>query len=242
MVIWENTESTNNVVRLWNNEQTITAILDLGVGANGIQFRLQPGIVMLNDAELRVNTINTNGNNNLILQQNNSTIATYDKDDGSYPSGIFKFDTDVSVRTDKFIQCNTLRAHIFDSHPTLQTGDNDISFRYAGVIYMFYDKSLSNLQMRTDINSTNDITCVALTHTSDKRLKTDIQTITTNCRIRCFAFFCCARTVVLKSFLGKLVKSYLGSLKTLLDGVCVGEMPKTSCGGFLLGRMPKHEG
>ena len=61
-------------------------------------------------------------------------------------------------------------------------------------------------------------------------------------RIRCFAFFCYARTVVLKSFLGKLVKSYLGSLKTLLDGVCVGEMPKTSCGGFLLGRMPKHEG
>ena len=67
-------------------------------------------------------------------------------------------------------------------------------------------------------------------------------TCTQRSRIRCFAFFCCARTVVLKSFLGKLVKSYLGSLKTLLDGVCVGEMPKTSCGGFLLGRMPKHEG
>ena len=181
MVIWENTESTNNVVRLWNNEQTLTAVLDLGVGTNGTQIRLQPKKVLINSADLWVNTINSNGNNNLIFQQNEATILTYDKDDANYTNGIFKFDKDVSVRTDKFLQCQTLRAHIFDTHPTLQTGDNDISFRYAGATYMFYDKSLSNLQMRTDINSTNDITCVALTQTSDKRLKTDIQSITTNC-------------------------------------------------------------
>ena len=181
MVIWENTESTNNVVRLWNNEQTLTAVLDLGVGTNGTQIRLQPNKVLINSADLWVNTINSNGNNILIFQQNEATILTYDKDDANYTTGIFKFDKDVSVRTDKFLQCQTLRAHIFDTHPTLQTGDNDISFRYAGATYMFYDKSLSNLQMRTDINSTNDITCVALTQTSDRRLKEDIQSITTNC-------------------------------------------------------------
>ena len=181
MVIWENTESTNNVVRLWNNEQTLTAVLDLGVGTNGTQIRLQPNKVLINSADLWVNTINSNGNNNLIFQQNEATILTYDKDDANYTNGIFKFDKDVSVRTDKFLQCQTLRAHIFDSHPTLQTGDNDISFRYAGATYMFYDKSLSNLQMRTDINSTNDITCVAMTETSDERLKENIKVITTKC-------------------------------------------------------------
>ena len=97
MVIWENTESTNNVVRLWNNEQTMTAILDLGVGANGNQFRLQPGIVMLNDAELRVNTVNSNGVSDVSFQRN--SVEYFKLDGGSnlvnIASGIALSTTDV---------------------------------------------------------------------------------------------------------------------------------------------------
>ena len=180
-IIYEADEVTQNSLRIWNKDTThANSNVAIGVGAEPNVMFFKSGFAQCKD-EFRVNKINTTGNVNFYLQQNGTNMLTYDKDDGSYPNGLFKFDTDVSVRTDKFIQCQTLRAHIFDTHPTLQSGDNDISFRYAGVTYMFYDKSLSNLQMRTDINSTNDITCVALTQTSDKRLKTDIQSITTNC-------------------------------------------------------------
>ena len=73
-----------------------------------------------------------------------------------------------SVGTDKFIQCNTFKAPIFDTHDSLEP--SDVSFRYNGTTYMFYDQSLSNLQVRTDIVSDSDITCVALTtDTSQKK-------------------------------------------------------------------------
>ena len=46
---------------------------------------------------------------------------------------------------------------------------------------MFYDQSLTNFQVRTDIVSNQDITCIALTETSDKRLKENIDDIDFNC-------------------------------------------------------------
>ena len=179
MVVWENTESTNSVVRIWNNEETLTPVLDLGVGANGTQIKMQPDLVIINDAELRVNTINSNGDNNLVLQQNGTTIAFYDKDDVNYPSGLFKFDVDVSVLTSKFVQCNTLKAHIFDTHDSLEP--NDVSFRYDETTYMLYDSSLSNLQLRTNIVSDSNIEFIDLTKTSDINLKTDIHELHSHC-------------------------------------------------------------
>ena len=179
--IYEADEVVQNALSIWNKDTTLAnSNVSIGVGAEPNVMFFRSNFAQCNQ-EFKVNTINTTADVNFYLQQNGTNMLTYDKDDGSYPNGLFKFDTDVSVRTDKFIQCQTLRAHIFDTHPTLQTGDNDISFRYAGATYMFYDKSLSNLQMRTDINSTNDITCVNMTETSDRRLKEDIQSITTNC-------------------------------------------------------------
>ena len=180
-VIYEADEVTQNALRIWNKDTThANSNVAIGVGAEPNVMFFRSGFAQCKD-EFRVNKINTTGNVNFYLQQNGTNMLTYDKDDATYPSGIFKFDTDVSVRTDKFIQCNTLRAHIFDSHPTLQIGDNDISFRYAGVTYMFYDKSLSNLQMRTDIVSDSNIQCVNLTETSDERVKENIKPITTKC-------------------------------------------------------------
>ena len=79
----------------------------------------------------------------------------------------------VSVRTDQFLQCNTLRAHIFDllyKNPTLTS--------YGGMMertdYMFYDRSLTRFQFDVDMYSGYNITCVALTETSDERGKTTL--------------------------------------------------------------------
>ena len=75
----------------------------------------------------------------------------------------------MSINVINFLQCQTLRAHIFDSHNTLEP--DDISFRYNGSTYMFYDNSLTRFQFNVDIQSGFYITCVALTETSDERLK-----------------------------------------------------------------------
>ncbi len=180
MVLYEDSDATLNVVRIWNKETTKTPLMRLGCGNDEDVIELRQDYT-ISTKPIHCNTYNSNGNNNLVFQQNSSTIAFYDKDDVNYPSGIFKYDTDVSINTSNFIQCQTMRAHIFDSHPSLETSDNDISFRYAGTVYMFYDKSLSNFQMRTDIVSDSNITCVALTETSDEKMKEDIDFVHTNC-------------------------------------------------------------
>ena len=66
------------VVRLWNNEQTITPILDIGVGANGTQIRLQPNRVSINSADLWVNTINSNGVNDVEFQRNSVEFMKFE--------------------------------------------------------------------------------------------------------------------------------------------------------------------
>ena len=125
---------------------------------------------------IRCNTYNSDGDFNMLLQQNGSTFAFYDKDDVNYPSGIFKFDCDVSINV---INCQKLGAHIFDSHNTLEP--DDISFRYNGSAYMFYDNSLTRFQYNVDITSGYDITCVALTETSNERLMDDIDIVHSDC-------------------------------------------------------------
>ena len=115
----------------------------------------------------------------MLLQQNGSTFAFYNKDDVNYPSGIFKFGCDVSINVINFLQCQTLRAQIFDSRNTLEP--DDISFRYNGSTYMFYDNSLTRFQFNVDIQSGYNITCVALTETLDERLKDDIDIVHSDC-------------------------------------------------------------
>ena len=125
--------------------------------------------VINTDTGIETDVIDTTGDNNLVVKQNSEAILTYDVGDVNYPNGLFKFDKYVSINTGKYIQCNTIKAHIFDTHNSLEP--NDVSFRYDGTTYMFYDQSLTNFQVRTDIASIHDITCVALTETSDKRFK-----------------------------------------------------------------------
>lgn len=131
------------------------------------------------DTGIETDAIDTTGDTNLVVKQNGGAILTYDVGDATYPDGIFNFDKDVSINTGKYVQCNTIKAHIFDTHDSLEP--NDVSFRYNGTTYMFYDQSLSNFQVRTDIASNQDITCVALTETSDRRLKEDIDDFHSNC-------------------------------------------------------------
>ena len=93
----------------------------------------------------------------------------------------FKFDCDVSINVINFLQCQTLRAHIFDSHNTLEPDDISFRFRYNGSTYMFYDNSLTRFQFNVGIQSGYNITCVALTETSDERLKDDIDIVHSDC-------------------------------------------------------------
>ena len=46
---------------------------------------------------------------------------------------------------------------------------------------MFYDNSLTRFQFNVDITSGYNITCVALTETSDERLKEDIDIVHSDC-------------------------------------------------------------
>ena len=46
---------------------------------------------------------------------------------------------------------------------------------------MFYDNSLTRFQFNVDITSGYNITCVALTETSDERLKDDIDVVHSDC-------------------------------------------------------------
>ena len=71
------------IIRLWNNEQTLTAVLDLGVGANGTQIRLTEGTVAINSVELKVNTINSNGANDVVFQRNDTTFFSLQVDGGT---------------------------------------------------------------------------------------------------------------------------------------------------------------
>ena len=174
MVIWENTESTNNVVRLWNNEQTMTAILDLGVGDNGNQFRLQPGIVMLNDAELRVNTVNSNGVSDVSFQRN--SVEYFKLDGGSnlvnIASGIALSTTDVYTNEYRPRSSNT--DTVWYGLLSSGTGSAEI-FRY--------DYSAEALDFNTIIDNTGRSVIGNLIDTtvSDERLKSNIKEIKTNC-------------------------------------------------------------
>ena len=176
--IYEGIENTSNILRIWNDATVNSPITILGAGADANVLLVYPTLIEARQP-IRCNTYNTNGDFNMLLQQNGSTFAFYDKDDVNYPSGIFKFDCDVSVNVINFFQCQTLRAHIFDSHNTLEP--DDISFRYNGSTYMFYDNSLTRFQFNVDITSGYNITCVALTETSDERLKDDIDVVHSDC-------------------------------------------------------------
>ena len=176
--IYEGIENTSNILRIWNDATVNSPITILGAGADANVLLVYPTLIEARQP-IRCNTYNTNGDFNMLLQQNGSTFVFYDKDDVNYPSGIFKFDCDVSVNVINFFQCQTLRAHIFDSHNTLEP--DDISWRYNGSTYMFYDNSLTRFQFNVDITSGYNITCVALTETSDERLKEDIDVVHSDC-------------------------------------------------------------
>ena len=176
--IYEAIENTSSILRIWNDATVNSPITILGAGADANILLIYPTLIEARQP-IRCNTYNTNGDFNMLLQQNGSTFAFYDKDDVNYPSGIFKFDCDVSVNVINFFQCQTLRAHIFDSHNTLEP--DDISFRYNGTTYMFYDNSLTRFQFNVDITSGYNITCVALTETSDKKLKENIDIVHSDC-------------------------------------------------------------
>ena len=177
--IYEGIENTSNILRIWNDSTINSPITILGAGTDANVLLLVYPTLIEARQPIRCNTYNTNGDFNMLLQQNDSTFAFYDKDDVNYPSGIFKFDCDVSVNVINFFQCQTLRAHIFDSHNTLEP--DDISWRYNGTTYMFYDNSLTRFQFNVDITSGYNITCVALTETSDERLKEQIEDVETKC-------------------------------------------------------------
>ena len=178
--IYEAIENTSSILRIWNDSTINSPITILGAGTNANVLLIYPTLIEARQP-IRCNTYNTNGDFNMLLQQNGSTFAFYDKDDVHYPSGTgtFKFDCDVSVNVINFFQCQTLRAHIFDSHNTLEP--DDVSFRYNGSTYMFYDNSLTRFQFNVDITSGYNITCVALTETSDERLKEDIDIVHSDC-------------------------------------------------------------
>ena len=176
--IFEDIEGANNVLRVWNNAQVNGAITAIGAG-NDANILLAYSNKIEARQPISCNTYSSNGNFNVLFQQNGSTYAFYDKDDVNYPSGIFKYDCDVSVNVVNFLQCQTLRAHIFDSHDTLEP--DDVSWRYNGTTYMFYDNSLTRFQFNVDIQSSFNIECVALTETSDKRLKEQIEDVETDC-------------------------------------------------------------
>ena len=78
--IYEGVENTSNVLRIWNDSSPIT---NLGAGANANILLVYPTLVEARQP-IRCNTYNTNGDFNLLLQQNGTTFA-YDKDDVNYP-------------------------------------------------------------------------------------------------------------------------------------------------------------
>jgi len=57
----------------------------------------------------------------------------------------------------------------------------DVVWAYANTSYMYYDASESRFAYLTDIVSNNNISCVDLIETSDKRLKENIEDVEDDC-------------------------------------------------------------
>ena len=85
--IYEGVQNTSNVLRIWNDSTVNSPITVLGAGADANILLVYPTLVEVRQP-IRCNTYNTNGDFNLLLQQNGTTFAYYDKDDVNYPSGL----------------------------------------------------------------------------------------------------------------------------------------------------------
>ena len=81
--IYEGVQNTSNVLRIWNDSTVNSPITVLGAGADANILLVYPTLVEVRQP-IRCNTYNTNGDFNLLLQQNGTTFA-YDKDDVNYP-------------------------------------------------------------------------------------------------------------------------------------------------------------
>ena len=171
--IYEAIDNTSSILRIWNDSTINIPITILGAGADANILLVYPDLIEARKP-MRCNSYNTNGNFHMLLQQNGSTFAFYDKEYVNYPSGIYKFDCDVSVNVINFFQCQALRAHIFDSHDTLEP--DDISFRYNGTNYMFYDNSASQFKFVAETIMLNDLNVAGIvkTNTFDSYTANDI--------------------------------------------------------------------
>ena len=85
--IYEAIENTSNILRIWNDSTITSPITILGAGADANILLVYTTLVEVRQP-IRCNTYNTNGDFNMLLQQNGSTFAFCDKDDVNYSSGI----------------------------------------------------------------------------------------------------------------------------------------------------------
>ena len=87
-------KTTSNVLRIWNDSTVNSPITILGAGADATMLLIYPTLAEAKQPT-KCNTYNTNGHFNMLLQQNGTTRAYYDKDDVSYMSRVFKINVDV---------------------------------------------------------------------------------------------------------------------------------------------------
>ena len=80
--IYESLETgdTNNILRIWNRETTKNPITIFGLGANSNIFSLYTDKVIAKQP-INCNTINTDGNSDLIFKRNSNTYMTFNQAD-----------------------------------------------------------------------------------------------------------------------------------------------------------------
>ena len=188
MEIREDIETGKNVVRLWNKATTNTPVLDLGTATTGNQVRLTDGVVAINSAELRVNTINSNGVNDVVFQRNGTTFFTLQLDSGI---NLMNFASNGGVSANKMYG-NYFSNRSF-SIDTIFEGSNTAG--NARVEYMRYDFSAEALDFSTVIDNTGRsvIGNIVDTTVSDERLKSNIEEYHGDCSE-------CIKTVKVKTF------------------------------------------
>ena len=104
MLMYEDSDATLNVVRLWNQETTKTAIMRLGCGATESVIEMQETFATFTQP-IRSNTYNSNKNNDVVFQSNGSEYMKFNSTD-------IAVSQDLSMNSTKGIFTSTISNNI----------------------------------------------------------------------------------------------------------------------------------